>query len=191
MFYLTLKTNCDHFGRLEIREKRGRKVPVLLSQEMQQSLDLLVNKRQECGVPKENIHLFARPSAMACYSGSDCLCHFANTCGAKSQGTLTSTKLRKQNANLSQVLNLSNTELDQLANFFGHDIRFHCQFYRLPEGILQLTKISKVLMALEQGHLDEFKRKSLNDITIDPEGSVVVFLSISMLSTVFMYGITM
>lgn len=173
------KKLCQHFRRVEIRGKRGRKVPVLLTPEMQQSLDLLVSKRQECGVPTENVYLFARPSAMSSYRGSDCLRYFASTCGAKRPDTLTSTKLRKQTATLSQILNLSNTELDQLANFLGHEIRVHRQFYRLPEGTLQLAKISKVLMALEQGRLAEFKGKSLDDIAIDPEGTACCFVFLS------------
>ncbi|KAF3835905.1 hypothetical protein F7725_028463 [Dissostichus mawsoni] len=90
---------------------------------MQQALDLLVGTRQECGVPKENIYLFARPSAFTCYRGSDCLRYFAKACGAKNPESLTSTKLRKQTGTLSQVLNLTNTELDLLADFLGHDIR--------------------------------------------------------------------
>ncbi|XP_040904428.1 uncharacterized protein LOC121198075 [Toxotes jaculatrix] len=139
---------------------------------MQKALDLLVSKRQECGVPHENTYLFARPSAFTCYRGSDCLRHFAKVCGAKSPESLTSTKLRKQTGTLSQVLNLSNTELDQLADFLGHDIRVHRQFYRLPEGTLQLAKVSKVLMALEKGRLAEFKGKTLDDISIDPEENV-------------------
>ena len=78
---------------------------------------------------------------------------------------------RRRSSHLSQVLNLSNTELDQLADFLGHDIRVHRQFYRLPEGTLQLAKISKVLLALEKGRLAEFKGKTLDDISIDPDGS--------------------
>lgn len=165
------KKLCKHFSRIEIRGKRGRKVPVLLTPVMKQGLDLLVGIRQECEVPRENIYLFARPSTLTCYRGSDCLRHFAKVCGAKSPESLTSTKLRKQTGTLSQVLNLSNTELDQLADFLGHDIRVHRQFYRLPEGTLQLAKISKVLMALDQGRLAEFKGKTLDDINIDPEGT--------------------
>ncbi|KAF6728633.1 N-lysine methyltransferase SETD8-A, partial [Oryzias melastigma] len=163
------KKLCKHFRRIEIRGKRERKVPVLLTPMMQQSLDILVSKRQECGVPEGNTYLFARPSAWSCYRGSDCLRHFAKVCGAKNPENLTSTRLRKQTGTLSQVLNLSNTELDQLADFLGHDIRVHRQFYRLPEGTLQLAKISKVLLAMEQGRLAEFKGKSLDDICIDPE----------------------
>ncbi|XP_057716910.1 uncharacterized protein LOC130931819 isoform X2 [Corythoichthys intestinalis] len=167
------KKLCQHFRRIEIRGKRGRKVPVLLTPAMQHTLDLLTSKRQECGVPQENGYLFARPFALTCYRGSDSLRYYAQACGAKSPKSLTSTKLRKQTGTLSQVLNLSNTELDQLAGFLGHDIRVHRQFYRLPEGTLQLAKISKVLLALEKGRLKDFKGKSLDDISIDPEESNV------------------
>ncbi|XP_013856285.1 uncharacterized protein LOC106512152 [Austrofundulus limnaeus] len=166
------KKLCQHFKRVEIKGKRGRKVPVLLTPGMQESLDLLVAKRQECEVPKDNIYLFGRPSAWSCYRGSDCLRHFAKVCGAKSPENITSTKLRKQTGTLSQILNLSNAELDQLADFLGHDIRVHRQFYRLPDNTIQLAKISKVLMALEQGRLSEFKGKNLDDIIIGPEENV-------------------
>lgn len=171
------KRLCQHFRRLEIRGKRGRKVPVLLTPAMQQALDLLIRKRKECEILPENTYLFARPSSLMCYRGSDSLRYSAKVCGARTPESLTLTKLRKQTGTLSQVLNLTNTELDQLADFLGHDIRVHRQFYRLPEGTLQLAKISKVLMALEQGRLAEFKGKSLDDINIDPEGTTyLIFL---------------
>lgn len=161
----------QYFQRLEIRGKRGRKVPILLTPQMQQALELLVRKRQEHEVLSENAYLFARASSLSCYRGSDCLRYFARICGAKTPESLTSTKLRKQTGTLSQVLNLTKPELDQLADFLGHDIRVHRHFYRLPEGTIQLAKISKVLMALEKGRLAEFKGKSLDGINIDPEGT--------------------
>lgn len=59
--------------------------------------------------------------------------------------------------------------MDQLADFLGHDIRV--QFYRFPEGTLQLAKVRKVLMALDQRRLAEFKGKILDEINIDPDGT--------------------
>ncbi|KAK1878135.1 N-lysine methyltransferase KMT5A [Dissostichus eleginoides] len=124
------------------------------------------------GFLRRTFTCFARPSAFTCYRSSDCLRYFAKACGAKNPESLTSTKLRKQTGTLFQVLNLTNTELDLLADSLGHDIRVHRQFYRLPEGTLQLAKISKLLMALEQGRLAEFQGKTLDDISIDPEENV-------------------
>lgn len=89
---------------------------------------------------------------------------------------MTSTRLRKHAATLSTVLNMTDTQMDQLANFLGHDIRIHRQFYRLPEKTLQLAKISKVLMALEKGKLAEFHSKNLDEIDIDPDGVLTFFL---------------
>ena len=94
----------------------------------------------------------------------------AQECGAKFPQTLSCTKLRKHVATVSKVLNLKDTEMDQLADFMGHDIRVHRKFYRLPEGTLQLAKISKVLLALEQGRVAEFKGKNLDEINLEPNG---------------------
>ncbi|XP_064208087.1 uncharacterized protein LOC135263699 isoform X2 [Anguilla rostrata] len=165
---------CRHFTRLEIRGKRGRKVPVLLTPQIQKALELMVEKRDANGVPSENGYMFARPSALSHYRGSDCIRQLVHACGLKNPSTLTSTKLRKHVATVSKVLNLNDTELDQLADFLGHDIRVHRQYYRLPEGTLQLAKISKILMALEQGRLAEFKGKNLDQIHIDPEEQIQV-----------------
>ncbi|KAM9762562.1 uncharacterized protein ACNS7B_004605 isoform 1-T1 [Menidia menidia] len=162
------KKLCRHFTRIIVRGKRGRPVPILLTPKMLNAAELLVKQREACGVLKENEYMFARPCAMTHFRGSDCIRDFAKRCGAKCPQSLTSTKLRKHAATLSTVLNLTDTEMDQLANFLGHDIRIHREFYRLPEKTLQLAKISKLLMALEQGRISEFHGKNLDEITIEP-----------------------
>nr|XP_033961125.1 uncharacterized protein LOC117462878 [Pseudochaenichthys georgianus] len=161
------KKLCRHFSRIVIRGKRGRPVPILLTPKMLCALELLVKYRENCGVLKDNEYMFARPTALTHFCGSDCIRGFAKTCGAKCPKSLTSTRLRKHAATLSTVLNMTDTEMDQLANFLGHDIRIPREFYRLPEKTLQLAKISKVLMALEQGRLAEFHGKNWDEITID------------------------
>ncbi|XP_048851872.1 uncharacterized protein LOC125720457 isoform X2 [Brienomyrus brachyistius] len=158
---------CHHFTWVEIKGKRGRKVPVLLTPEMQRSLELLKEKREVCGVPSANIYMFARPSALSHLRGSDCLRDFAVECGAKNPKALLSTKHRKYVATLSNVLHLNNTETDRLADVLGHNIRVQREDCRLPGSTLQLAKISKVLMALETGRFGEFSGKNLEDINID------------------------
>uniref|UniRef100_A0A9J7XR09 SET domain-containing protein n=1 Tax=Cyprinus carpio carpio TaxID=630221 RepID=A0A9J7XR09_CYPCA len=159
---------CKYFSRVEIRGKRGRKIAVLLAPEMIKSMELLVKTREVCGVLKENIYMFAIPGCETSFRGSDCLRCFAMECGAKCPKALSSTKLRKHISTMSRVLNMNDTEMDQLADFLGHDIRIHRKYYRLPEGTLQLAKITKVLMAMEQGRLNEFRGKGLDQISINP-----------------------
>ncbi|KAL0967831.1 hypothetical protein UPYG_G00257770 [Umbra pygmaea] len=163
------KKMCQHFTRVEICGKRGRKVPVLLKPSVVSAMELLVETSEICGVPTANPYMFARPGALTNYRGGECLHKAACECGAKNPEALSSTKLRKHIATMSKVLNLEENEVDQLADFLGHDIRIHREYYRLPEGTLQLAKMSKVLMAMEKGTLSDFKGKKLDDIEINPE----------------------
>lgn len=147
------KKLCRHFSTIVTRGKRGRAVPIPLTLNMFRALELLVQQREACGVLQDNIYMFARPAAMSHLRGSDCIRDFAKACGAKCPKALSSTKLRKHAATLSTVLNMTDTDMDQLANFLGHDIRIHREFYRLPDKTRQLAKISKVSLALESGRL--------------------------------------
>lgn len=158
---------CNYFSHVEIMGKRGRKVAVLLTPSMVDALSLLTSKRTECGVCETNVFLFARPKSVTNYRGQDCLRVHANQCGAKHPEHLRSTQLRKHVATLSQVLNLKNNELDQVADFLGHDIHVHRDFYRLPVPTTQLAKISKLLLSVEKGHLSSLQGKSLDEIEIE------------------------
>ncbi|XP_054863262.1 uncharacterized protein LOC111580683 isoform X2 [Amphiprion ocellaris] len=137
--------------RIEVRGKRGRKVPVFFTDRMKESIDLLIKIRDEAGVPAENPYLFARPGVNTNIRGCDCLRKFAEESKAENPELLRSTKLRKQVATLCQLLDLSEQELEQVARFMGHDIRVHRDFYRQTDKTFQIAKISKLLFAMEQG----------------------------------------
>ncbi|XP_032423904.1 uncharacterized protein LOC116723252 [Xiphophorus hellerii] len=160
------KKLCENLTRVEIRGKRGRKVPVLFPTNVKESVELLIKTREEAGISPTNPYIFARPyyGSQESFRGCDCLRRFAESCGAKLPQNLTSTKLRKHLATVSQLLNLQTHELDQLATFMGHDIEVHREFYRLPEETIQMAKVSRLLFAL-QGGMGKFKGKSLEDIT--------------------------
>lgn len=183
------KRFCRHFSSIVTGGKCGRPVPILLTAKMLHALELLVKRREACGVLKDNHYLFARPEAMTHFRGSDCIRGFAKVCGAKCPESFASTRLRKHAATLSTVLNLTDTEMDQLANFLGHDIRIHREFCPLPEKTLQLAKISKVLMALEKGRLAEFHGKNLDEIGIDPDGVLFFFFFLCLPSIHFLFNL--
>ncbi|XP_071839517.1 uncharacterized protein [Apostichopus japonicus] len=162
------KTLCNKLERIEIRGKRGRKVPVLLTKEMVQVMELLAAKRTLIGVSETNDYFFARPnfSSMEPLRGADCIRKYALKSGAKHPSNLTSTKLRKQIATVSQILCLKDHELDVLAGFLGHDIRVHREYYRLPENTLQMAKVARLLLLMEKGAVGEFKDKKLDEIEV-------------------------
>ncbi|XP_078513618.1 uncharacterized protein LOC144772856 isoform X2 [Lissotriton helveticus] len=163
-----LEKICDKLIRIEIRGKGGRKVPILLTKNMKHSIDALITNRQYVGINELNTYVFARPyfSSMESISGSDCLRQFTHSCGAKNPEYITSTRLRKHVATVSQLIDLKSAEIEQLASFLGHDLKVHQEFYRLPEDTLQLAKVCQILLAAEKGmHL--FKGKKLDEV--DPD----------------------
>ncbi|KAG1953541.1 hypothetical protein F2P79_010030 [Pimephales promelas] len=129
---------------------------------MTANLSLLVSKRKECGVTENNNYLFAVPCSDGHYRGQ--FGKYADACGAEDPQNLRSTYLGKQIATISQVMNLKDYELDQLADFLGHDIRVHREYCRLPQSTIQLAKISKLLMAMEKGSVKDIQGKSLDEI---------------------------
>lgn len=68
-------------------------------------------------------------------------------------------------APLSQILNLKNNELDEVANLLADGIHVHWDKYRLPKATTQLAKISK--LQLEKGHIPKLHCKCLDDIETD------------------------
>ena len=166
------KSLCSHFKRVEIVGKRGRLVPILLTPLMTEALGFLVTCRDEVEISPDNIYLFA--SMHRCSEnyirGSDTMRRYSEACGAERPKALRSTKLRKHIATMTQVLDLRDNELDVVAQFLGHDIRVHREYYRLPESTVQTAKVSKILLALDQGALSSQSGKTICDMDVDLDG---------------------
>lgn len=163
---------CEYFKRIEIRGKRGRKVPVLITKQLEGALNVIINLRGTVGVNENNKYVFAIPTmqSLQYLRGSDALRKHVRLCELRCPQAISSTKLRKHIATLCQILNLQKRELEMLANFLGHDVTTHKEFYRLPEDTMQLAKCGKLLMLMDQGKLGQFAGQKLDDINIDLEG---------------------
>ncbi|KAG1934665.1 hypothetical protein F2P79_019878 [Pimephales promelas] len=160
-----------NFSRVEIMGKNKRKVAILLNPELVRAMKLLVDKRDACEVDRDNPFLFGIPkcSPTSFFRGQDYVWLFASLCGAQHPEYLRSTQLRKHVATVSQILNLEANELDQLANFLGLDIRVHRDYYRSTDATVDIAKISKLLLAMENGTLANYQGKSLDDIEMEDE----------------------
>ena len=150
----------ENLRRLVIPGKKGRGVPVLIIEEMNEAIQLLLDSKEAVGVQSSE-YVFTSASGVA-LRDYDSLKLLAKTCGVKNPDVLTSTELRKHVATVSQVLNLRDNELDHLAIFLGHDVRVHWDFCRIPDSCTQVTKISK-LMATENG-IESQRGKNLDEL---------------------------
>lgn len=102
-------------------------------------------------------------------AGYECLSSAAKESGAKQPENITSTRLRQHLATVSQVLNLTEHELEQVCGHMGHNIAVHREFYRLPHDTYQLAKVSRLLICMEQGNISRFQGKTLEEIDVDLE----------------------
>ena len=169
------KTSHNFYSRrldmVEIRGKKGRKVPVILIPSIKKGIDLLNSHRCKVGIAEKNPYVFARANRNSLKSlrGCDCLRQFALECEPKLNNpeAITSTKLQKYIATITQVLSLKDQEIDWLARHLGHDIRTHCEYYRLHESTIELAKVSKLLLAVDGGKARSLKGKSLDQIDIE------------------------
>jgi len=157
---------CKIFTRVEVEGKRGRTVPVLLQQNTEAALQLLHAKRVECGIRTDNQYVFAMPHSDNYFRGCDALREVRERCGAQYPLRLKSTALRRQVATLCQILNLKENELDLLAQYMGHDISVHRNFYRLPDDTMQSAILSKIFLSMEDGSLTTQRGTTLEQLLV-------------------------
>lgn len=91
------------FKRVVTRGKRGRGVPVLFSKDIQEHMKLLLEARSNFINPS-NLFLFGNMNSDSPITGYKIIQKHAKLSGAKNPEALTSTKLRKHLATLTQVL---------------------------------------------------------------------------------------
>ena len=98
---------------------------------------------------------------------NDALRKHVRMCQLECPEAITSTKLRKHTATLSQLLNLKDQELEMLTAFLGHDIKVHREYYRLPEDRLKIAKCDKLFILMDKVKINDFAWKTLDEIEID------------------------
>jgi hypothetical protein len=171
----TEKILLGRLKRIVFKGKRGRGVPILFPPDVCAHADLLVRFRSNF-VNRENLHFFAAANSNEPLTGYKVLARHVKKSNVQYPETITCTRLRKHLATMSQVINMSDNDIDQLANFMGHTLGIHKNFYRLPDDVHQTAKIAKLLFLMEQGQGKEFKGKKLDDIEISTSEEVEVNL---------------
>ena len=133
-------------------------------------MELLILKRTE-SIPEENKFVFARASkgSMGHIRGWDSVSENVKDIQAslKKPKEITSTKLKKYIATVSQAAALTEVDINWLVRHLRHDVRVHREFYRLHESTTELAKVSKLLMAVDSGNIRGVVGKSLSEMTVE------------------------
>lgn len=155
-----------HFVKINVKNNKGKKLAVMLTPKLLAAITLLVSKRETCGVHKNNPFLFARPVNISKnYLGGRLSFNvFVNRCSATNKVDLRSVLFHKHILRIFQILSLATDELDQLGKLLGRDIRTDREHYQTPEAAVDVARLLELLSALENGTLEKFNGKSLEEI---------------------------
>ena len=89
---------------VEVIGKQGKKVPIILTEDMVTTIEILIKTRTEAGIPAENPYLFASTSQNGHLKTGDALKKAAEEAGVAHPELITSTRLRKYLAIVTQVV---------------------------------------------------------------------------------------
>lgn len=67
---------------------------------------------------------------------------------------------------LSQIVSLTAGEQDWLSSHLGHEIHIDKDFYRANDAVLEISKISRLLMVAHTGQMSKYAGKTLAEIGI-------------------------
>lgn len=143
-----MKILAKRYVRFAIRGKLGRTVPVLLSANLVQCIQMILNHRKHAKVPEKNPYIFGLPSVLTnrykYLRACDLMREYSSACKARVPQSLRSTQLRKHIATQCGILDISESQTLLLADHMGHDVAIHKKHYRqacLNKEILQLSKL--------------------------------------------------
>ncbi|KAJ8321305.1 hypothetical protein KUTeg_001163 [Tegillarca granosa] len=162
-----LSANEEIMETLDNLEKQlMNRVPTLLTPDVVKAMELMVSTRSQIGINADNKFMFANK----CNGHLDAwqvLQAEALAAGCAKPKLITSCRLRKYMATVTQVLDLQDGELEWLAKHLGHDMNTHKNFYRQHEATVEIAKVSKLLLAAESGQISKYKGKNLQEITLE------------------------
>ncbi|CAH1106714.1 unnamed protein product [Psylliodes chrysocephalus] len=158
------------FKRIVIKGKRDRGVPVLFSPDVEDHINILLSARDNF-IEKTNRYFFVSANnSTKPFMGYKILSEYAHSCGAKNPKAIISTRLRKHLATLSQIFNMTESDLEQLATLMRHPPDTYRKSYN---DLYQMAKITKILLSMEGRFATEFRGKSLDEIVVDMDSNLL------------------
>ena len=121
------------------------------------------------GVLHNNVYVFSAPTRDSKKSlrGNVSVRKVLNRIdGLQYPNRIKSTELTKYCATITQIADLSE-----------NDLNVHKEYYRLRESTVELSKVSRLLLAIDERKAGNLAGKKLNEIRI--EGKLVVYIALS------------
>ena len=102
--------------------KKGRKVPLIIPEALKMAMECLVSKRDKCGIPDTNPYFFSTRTECGYLLSWNAMHEQVTSADVdvKHPQLITSTRLRKYNATVCQVILNSSDLTDILSYYYLH-----------------------------------------------------------------------
>lgn len=120
-----------NYKRIISSGKRNKSITILIPPYLQNYFDLLADIRMDSSwFPTQNPYFFAYPELLKQIDGSAVLRRYTQLSNIKHPDFITSSRIRKYIATVTQILSLKETEIEQLAKFFSQTSAKYEEFYK-------------------------------------------------------------
>lgn len=139
-------------------------VPVIFTEETVSAIKLLVRCRTSTYIDKSNNFLFACGLGKNRLRGWDTIQGITKNIQLINPKLLTPTRTRKYLSTILQLLDMTESELTWVTNHLGHTKDIHKGWYRQEDSTIELTKIAKVLVAIDNGDSRNVQNKKIDTL---------------------------
>ena len=139
-------------------------VPVIFTEETVSAIKLLVRCRSSTYIDKSNNFLFACGLGKNRLRGWDTIQGITKKIQLINPKLLTPTRTRKYLSTILQLLDMTESELTWVTNHLGHTKDIHKGWYRQEDSTIELTKIAKVLVAIDTGDSRDVQNKKIDTL---------------------------
>lgn len=139
-------------------------VPVIFTEETVSAIKLLVRCRSSTYMDKSNNFLFACGLGKNRLRGWDTIQGITKKIQLINPKLLTPTRTRKYLSTILQLLDMTESELTWVTNHLGHTKDIQKGWYRQEDSTIELTKIAKVLVAIDNGDSRDVQNKKIDTL---------------------------
>jgi hypothetical protein len=137
------------------RGKGSRKmVPILIPNDAVPAIQKLVNRRDDCGIHKDNPYIFATTRSDSGHvEGWQCVNTACIKAGVSDLTKLTATKMRHRVSTFYALQDVPEIERKAFYRHMGHSQAINEAVYQCPPSVLEITKVGRYLTNLDSGNI--------------------------------------
>ena len=121
-------------------------------------------------MPVDNKYIFASGNSRNRLRGWDTVQSILKKINLIKLKFITPARTRKYLSTILQLLDMSESELTWVTDHFGHTKDVHRNWYRKEDATIELTKIAKVLLAVNSDGSRKLQNKRIDDLLKEVPG---------------------